>query len=122
MAVDWSLLEAAQRASSLLIAAGYVSVTVAIGRVVRRHRPDAWRGLLGWGIAGIAVTLGDHFLGHLLTATLAHDETVLFRALAIQVLVLGVAHFALMLLLARCLVRLAQPMKPVEVRGAPPYR
>ena len=125
MGPEWQNFELAQRASSVLIAVGYAIATIVIGTVVRRQRPDAWRGLLGWGIAGTVLTVGDLVLTRALTSGAAGadgDGTKVVRILTVYFIVYAFAQLGLIVFLARCLVRLAQPAKRVEVEGSPPYR
>jgi hypothetical protein len=123
MSTDWQSFELAQRASSVLIATGYGLATLVIAKFVRRQRPDAWHGLLGWGVAGVVLTLGDMFLTRAIsTAASEEDAARAVRMLSVYFVVYAFAHLALTLFLARCLVKLAQPAKPVEVEGSPPYR
>lgn len=54
---DRGAFELAQPASSLSIAVGYGLAAAAIATALRRHRPDVWRMLLVWSVAGGAITL-----------------------------------------------------------------
>ena len=113
MSSDFAAFELTQRISVLLIAIGYVIASVVIATAVRRRRPDAWRGLLAWAIAGCAVTLVDLFVGYVVSHTRG-DEAVgnVIRTMTVYFVVFGLAHVGLLAFLARGLVRLAQPAEP----------
>lgn len=65
---DRGAFELAQRASSLSIAVGYGLAAAAIATALRRHRPDVWRMLLVWSVAGGAITLAALSLSRWVTS------------------------------------------------------
>lgn len=118
-----SLTSWAYGGSSLVTVACEVAILVAISTIVRRHRPDAYRGLQLWAVLSLVV---------LVVLTVAHIVVPIvttrdgmesyFRSTVILTVVGVVLHVVLVLLFIRGLTALAQPPKVVPVEGAPPYR
>jgi hypothetical protein len=110
-------------ASSLISTGCNVALLVVVLTVVRRHRPDAYRPLLLW--AALSLGLGIvGWLGALFVTVVAARRSVesMFLGQAINAGVGIAMHVALVLLLIRGLVALAQPPKQPRVEGLPPYR
>lgn len=110
--------------SSLLAFACDVAVLVVIATIVRRHRPDAYRGLQTWAIASLGTFAFMTVARIVMPLCAVRDSGIdgFYRWSAILT-VLGMGlHVMLVVLLIRGLTALAQPPKPISVEGAPPYR
>ena len=100
-----------------------IVLIVVVATVVRRHRPDAWHGLLAWAIAsGAAFVLSP--LLHSASAFFARSDGVsgFLRASALTQGIMIPVHLVVFVLLVRGLVRIAQPAPKVDLGPAPPYR
>lgn len=109
--------------SSLAAIACEVAVLVAITTIVRRHRPDAYRGLQLWAILSLVllvVLTGARVVMSL--ATMRDGMESYFRSMVILTIAGVASHVVLVVLFIRGLTALAQPPKPLTVEGAPPYR
>jgi hypothetical protein len=110
--------------SSFVSFACEIAILVAIATIVRRHRPDAYRGLQTWAILSLAVfvvfTMARSLLPSLASST-GGIETFFKVNSLITIGQMG-THVVLVILFIRGLVALAQPPKPVVVEGTPPYR
>ncbi len=109
--------------SSLVAIGGEITIVVVVATVVKRHRPDAHAKLLAWAIASLVVTLALNAAYPLMSVLVRSGgtESYLF-AVSMLGFVRTAANVALVLLLVRGLVALAQPPKPVVVKGDAPYR
>lgn len=109
--------------SSLVSLVCEIAILVAISTIVRRHRPDAYRGLQLWAIlslVGMVVLTVAHIVAPIVTA---RDGMESYFRSSVILTTFGVAlHVVLVVLFIRGLTALAQPPKPVTVEGAPPYR
>lgn|GEM_PF-3394720 len=115
-----SVVAAASALVSLLVQVGLV---VLVATVVRRHRPDAYGTLLVW--SGLAVAF--HLVGMVLTPVLMFvaGRGGTQAIVAVQALTTGVGlvfQVTLAAILARGLVKLAEPPRAPQFEGAPPYR
>jgi len=109
--------------SSLATVAGEVAILVAITTIVRRHRPDAYRGLQLWAILSLVLLValtGARVVVPMVTTRDGMESY--FRSTVILTIVGVASHVVLVVLFIRGLTALAQPPKPVAVEGAPPYR
>ena len=109
--------------SSLVTIAGEVAILVAITTIVRRHRPDAYRGLQLWAILSLVllvVLTGARVVVPMVTTRDGMESY--FRSTVILTIVGVASHVVLVVLFIRGLTALAQPPKPVTVEGGPPYR
>jgi hypothetical protein len=97
-----------------------VGLIVIIAGAVRRHRPDAYGPLLAWAIASVAFGFVSPLLQFAASAIAAsHGMDGFVFGQAIVATIFGIVHIGLVILLARGLVRLAQPPKqPVADSGA----
>jgi hypothetical protein len=104
--------------SSIVNVGCAVALLVIVAGAVRRHRPDAYRGLLGWSVGMLVMTvvmpLGQSVLPLLLDS--------LYLGHIVLTVVSTIIHVGLFVLLAFGLVALAQPPKPVVVDTKIPYR
>ena len=109
--------------SFLVSLAGEVLILVLVATVVRRHRPDAWRGLLAWAVASLVASILTR-VGWTVGLALAGQGGVdsIVTAQAVLTLVNAGVTIVLFLLLARGLVLLAQPPKPVTIPTEGAYR
>lgn len=109
--------------SFLVSLAGEVLILVLVATVVRRHRPDAWRGLLAWAVASLVASIFTR-VGWTVGLALAGQGGVdsVVTAQAVLTLVNTGITIVLFLLLARGLVLLAQPPKPVAIPTEGAYR
>ena len=103
-----------------------VAILIAIATIVRRHRPDAYRGLLGWAVGSVGVFV-FMTIARLVTPILARSSTSdgmesYFRTSALLTILGTGLHVVLVVLFIRGLTALAQPPKPLVLEGAPPYR
>lgn len=102
-----------------------VAILVAITTIVRRHRPDAYQGLLVWAIGsiGVFVTLNVARIAMpFVTRGSSDGMESYFRMSSLLSIVGTMFHIVLVVLFIRGLAALAQPPKPVVVEGLPPYR
>lgn len=109
--------------SFLVSLAGQILLIVVVTTIVRRHRPDAWRGLLAWAVASIASSIAIQ-LGSMVGNTLMGASSVeaVITLHAVITMVGMLFHVGLVLLLARGLVKLAEPAKTEPVPAAGVYR
>lgn len=109
--------------SSLVAIGGEIAIIVVVATVVKRHRPDAYGKLLAWAIASLVVTLALSAAYPLMPLFVRSGGTDTYLvALSIIAFVRTAANIALVLLLVRGLVALAQPPKPVVLPSDAPYR
>ena len=109
--------------ASLVSVACDVAILVAITTIVRRHRPDAYRGLQIWAILSLVVFLILTAARTILPLLTRHDGIDSFYRMNALLTIAGTGlHVVLVVLLIRGLTALAQPAKPIPVEGAPPYR
>lgn len=117
------LLQWVYGASTFVSFACEIAILVVVATIVRRHRPDAYRGLLTWAIGSLGVFV---FLALARTIipffTRGGDMEGYFRASSLLSM-LGIGlHVVLVILFIRGLVAIAQPPKPITIEGTPPYR
>lgn len=116
-------LSAAITLSFLVSLAGEVALLVVVATVVRRHRPDAWGGLLAWAIAALVASVANRIVSTIATAVAAGNGVDAIIAMQTVFIVVGAAiNIGLVVLLARGLVKLAQPPKPTIVPHDGAYR
>ncbi len=116
-------LSAAITLSFLVSLAGEVALLVVVATVVRRHRPDAWGGLLAWAIAALVASVTSHVGSTIVTGIAAAGSIdTLITVQSVIVLVGAAINIGLVVLLARGLVKLAQPPKPTIVPHDGAYR
>ncbi len=118
-----SLSQWASGGSLLLGVACDIAIIVAVSTIVRRHRPDAYRGLQLWSILsliGMVVLALARIVAPRFTVPDGIDAFV--RTSVVLTIVGTLVHVALVVLLIRGLTALAQPPKPVVVEGTAPYR
>jgi hypothetical protein len=109
--------------SSIVSLACDIAILVAITTIVRRHRPDAYRGLQLWAILSLGVFLFLTAARVVLPLLTARDGIESYFRVSAVLTILGTGlHVMLVFLLIRGLTALAQPPKPIPVEGAPPYR
>lgn len=110
--------------SSFVSIACEVAVLVVVATVVKRHRPDAYRGLLFWAIGSVSFYAALNIARALVPLFTRSGGGIESYLLASSLLtVVGMAgHIALVVVFIRGLVALAQPPRPVNVEGTPPYR
>ncbi len=120
----WStVMSAVYGTSWLATIAIEIAFVVVATTVVRRQRPDAFKPLLAWAVASLAWGVLSGVSGMILPLFAARDGIdSLLRMQAINAAIGIAVHVALAVMLVRGLVALAQPPKPVDVGGAPPYR
>jgi len=102
-----------------------VAIVAVVATVVKRQRPDAYRGLLAWSIgslvAGLAFTAAYPLMS--VFVSLSGDGTdSYFQWLAVIALARMAVEVALVVVLIKGLVALAQPPKPPVVPSAGTYR
>ena len=102
-----------------------IAILVAITTIVRRHRPDAYQGLLLWAIGSLVVfvvmNIARVAMPFLTRSSSAGIESF-FRASAFLTILGTGLHVVLVVIFIRGLAALAQPPKPIVVEGLPPYR
>lgn len=110
--------------SSLIAFACDVAIIVAIATIVRRHRPDAYRGLQAWAIASLGVFLFTTVAWIVLPFLAPTDFGMVhyFRMSGLLTILGTLLHVGLVILFIRGITALAQPPKPLVVEGTPPYR
>jgi hypothetical protein len=117
------LLSLIYGASWLIAVACEIALLVVVLTVVRRHRPDAYRPLLLWAATSLGLGLVGRVAGFVTTRFMATGGIdAIIRIQAINALVGIAIHVALVALLIRGLVAIAQPRKVPAVEGMPPYR
>lgn len=102
-----------------------IALIVVVATVVRRHRPDAWTALLAWIITSAVTMVVTPVLHTVLTLVIARSAggiEGIYKSQVIAQAVLVPLHIAVVVLLVRGLVRIAQPPPKVEVGPTPPYR
>src|SRR3954471_1529050 len=102
--------------STLAALACDVAILVAISTIVRRHRPDAYRGLQLWAILSLVVMVVltvAHIVVPIVTSRNGMESY--FRSSVILTILGIVLHVVLVVLFIRGLTALAQPPKPVTV-------
>jgi hypothetical protein len=101
-----------------------VAILVAVATVVRRHRPDAYQGLQLWAIGSLVVFVAMNVARAALPFVSRGDGgiDVFLRNSSLLTIVGTVCHVVLVIVFIRGLTALAQPPKPIQVEGAPPYR
>jgi hypothetical protein len=109
--------------SSFVYFACDVAVLVVVATVVRRHRPDAYRGLLAWSIGTTAV-YALMTIAHMVTPYLLSSGGIdsFYKSNALLSILGMLLHLGLLVVFIRGLVALAQPPKPYSPSGDPPYR
>lgn len=111
--------------SSFVSFACDVAILVVIATIVRRHRPDAYRGLLGWAIGSLGVfvlmTVARTVLPIVANTSSGGMESY-FRMSALLTIFGTALHVVLVVLFIKGLTALAQPPKPITIEGTPPYR
>jgi cell division protein FtsW (lipid II flippase) len=110
--------------SSLVTLATQIALVIVVAQVVRRNRPDAYKPLLTWAIASLAVWALSMLLSASGTVIAARQGGVngLFTVQITSALLGIPLHLVVVILLIRGLVRLAQPPKPPTVETNIPYR
>ena len=111
--------------SSFVLFACEIAILVAITTIVRRHRPDAYQGLLLWAVGSLVVfvvmNVARVAMPFLTRSSSAGIESF-FRASAFLTILGTGLHVVLVVIFIRGLAALAQPPKPIVVEGLPPYR
>lgn len=109
--------------SSFVAFACDIAILVTITTVVRRHRPDAYRGLQSWAIVSlvgfVVTTIARTVLPHFASSD---GMEGFFRTSVLLTFVSIGLHIVLVVMLVRGLTALAQPPRPIVVEGLPPYR
>jgi len=117
------LLQWVYGASTLVSFLCEIAILVVVVTIVRRHRPDAYRGLMTWAAGSLAVFV---FLAIARTVvplfSRGSDMDGYFRASSLVSIVGIVLHVVLVVIFIRGLVAIAQPPKPIAIEGTPPYR
>lgn len=110
-------------ASTLVSFICEIAILVVVATIVRRHRPDAYRGLMTWAIGSVAVYV---FLGivRMVTPFVSRSDGMesYFRASSLLAMVGILLHVVLVVIFLKGLIAIAQPPKPITVEGTPPYR
>lgn len=110
-------------ASTLVSFICEVAILVVVATIVKRHRPDAYRGLMAWAIGSLGVFV---FLGIARAVvpfvSRGGDMEGYFRATSLLSIMGIVLHVVLVVIFIRGLVAIAQPPKPIAIEGTPPYR
>jgi len=121
---EWqNLMTLTSSLSALLTLGGEIAIVWVIATVVRRHRPDAYKPLLVWGLAVIGVQVLWRGATSVASFVSARDGIESMFRTNVIVSVLGMPlQIVLFVLLARGLARLAQPPREVRAEGTPPYR
>ncbi len=125
MNAENSLLLVAQLVSPCLVVLGQIGLLVIVAGAVRRHRPDAYGGLLAWAVASLVVTIASplaHTAAGILAASGDGGIERFMHWQAALAIGLSLVHVALVVVLARALVKLAQPPKPLIVESGEAYR
>lgn len=119
-----SLLSLTFGFSWLVSLACEITLIVVVATVVRRHRPDAYGGLLGWAVASLVWSLVHQGLVTVAPMLLARDRgTEGLLSVHAGITVLGaIVHVVLFAVLLRALVKLAQPPRQAQVDPVGPYR
>ncbi|MBS2017902.1 MAG: hypothetical protein JST00_33805 [Deltaproteobacteria bacterium] len=100
-----------------------IVMIVVVATVVRRHRPDAWHGLLAWAIASsVALVVAPALQSGAAFFARGDGISGFLRASAIVQALMIPVHLVVFALLVRGLVRIAQPPPKVDVGPTPPYR
>ena len=116
-----ALLNIAQALEVITTIACDVGAILIVTGPVRRHRPDAFKPLLWWAILSLVLAIFSPVLSWGAFVTARGSESVLFTQ-AIITLVNIPVHVALVLLVLRGLVRIAQPPPLVAMPETPLYR
>lgn len=121
----WMGLMATTTGLSFLVQLGVqIALIVLVATVVRRHRPDAYKTLLGWAVASLTASTLGRIAGAIAPVLFAREGGV--EAIYKQQVVFGLVWIpvtiGLFVWLARGLVKLAQPPVTPKVEGSPPYR
>jgi hypothetical protein len=118
-----SLMQLAHGGSTLATLACDIAILVVVSTTVRRHRPDAYRGLQLWAILSLAAMVVLSLAGFV-TPILAVRGGMdsFFQSTTILTTFGIVVHVVLVVLFVRGITALAQPPKPVVIEGTPPYR
>lgn len=119
-----SLLSLATGVSALVSLLVQLGLVALVATVVRRHRPDAYGTLLLWSGLAVAFQLVGMVLTPLLMFVASRSGGPHAFA-ATQALTTGVGlvfKVTLAAVLARGLVKLAEPPPALRMDGAPPYR
>ena len=102
--------------SFVLSLAGEVALLVVVATVVRRHRPDAWRSLLAWAVAALVASVANRIVSTVATTVAGRSGVESIVATQTVFVLVGAAiNIGLVVLLARGLIKLAQPPKPTVV-------
>lgn len=105
--------------SLLLLVANIVVVVT----VVRRHRPDVYKSLLAWAIAGIVISGASPIVNYVAVTIAATSGTSSIIATQLATTLVNIPlHVVVSLLLLRGIIKLAQPPKAVVVESNQPYR
>lgn len=102
-----------------------VAILVTITSIVRRHRPDAYGGLLIWAIGSLGLFVlmtGARIVMPMLARTSSDGMESYFRMNGLLSILGTGLHVVLVVLFIRGLAALAQPPKPVVVDSNEPYR
>ncbi len=120
---NFALLEVAASLGMLVTITGEVLLLVVVATLVRRHRPDAWKGLLAWAIVSLVGTILLSAASMTVSSLAARDEVeAMVLVQAVSSLAASAHHVVVVLLLIRGLVCLAQPPRPVTLPGVGAYR
>jgi len=122
----WAMLHSLATGGSWVISIGcQIALIVVVATVVRRHRPDAWTSLLAWTIVS-AITMVVTPLLHTVLSFVMMRGTggieAVYKSQVIAQSILVPLHIAVVVLLVRGLVKIAQPAPKVDVGPTPPYR
>ncbi len=100
-----------------------IAVIVVVARVVRRHRPDAYKPLLAWAIAAPVSALALTVVSTIVLFTFDREGIESMRVGMAATSVAGaVVQLVLAVLLIRGLVAIAQPPKPLILEPSGPFR
>jgi hypothetical protein len=122
--MNYAMLSVIYGATTLLRICFKIAIIVFVQAVVRRHRPDAYKPLLQWAILSVVASVfmwAFNFIGPLLSRADGYPDAMMMERFVNA----GIGIFlelGLTFLLARGLVHLALPPKPVVVETDVPYR
>lgn len=119
-----ALMTTVHTLTTLVYVLADVGAAVLVATVVRRHRPDAWSGLLVWAISATVLAIVTPIAYALGYAIVGRGDGIaaILRFQMVMSVVSTLLHLAVLALLLRGLVKLAQPPKPVTTEPVGPYR
>jgi hypothetical protein len=118
-----ALQQLAYGASAVVAFVSQIAVIVVIATVVRRHRQDAYKGLLAWAVASLGLSIAS-MIAYPAVAMLTGRDSVeaMLRGQAILTLLHIPLSVFVVVLLVRGLVAIAQPPKHAVMSSDAPYR